>query len=397
MSLTKGDTLVSVNSLSSLSRDWQTISSASYRLTSQDKEAETQNLPTISFEGGEWQARSFLQVNMGPKLMQTLHQYDSIIAYTPKQESVDTSTGLISWTSTDIDERFNKIIEFKDISLKAGALIQSNAKHVVSNAKLDVQLKAFVDNSASQTLGNVAIDFGNYGDGITTVGMIGKTSADDESGKDSLDTYVTIPEADVGMLMIYARLVSDGRAENDQTDAFLTTTAYSYDTETKTYSTCEALAEFKSISFSSNSDVCYASHIDWQNDGMKILLVSHSVKKIQISVPMNVKVSVTVSNLDLVKRDNNTKVKLNPQLGLDEAADDAGRDLLESLKSYDGFYYNLVQDSSSAMTFGKDETMQDADLWYDVNNVCSKFVIAEIDADYLEDSGVVIDAASKQR
>lgn len=77
---------------------------------------------------------------------------------------------------------------------------------------------------------------------------------------------------------------------------------------------------------------------------------------------MNVKVSVSVSNLDLIKRDNGTKVKLNPQLGLDDAADGAGKDLLESLKSYDGFYYNLVQDSSSAMTFGKDETMQDADL-----------------------------------
>ena len=335
---------------------------------------------------------------MGPKLMQTLHQYDSITAYMPKQDYVDTSTGLIAWTSAKIHEYFDKIVEFKDISLKASSLIQSSSEHVVSNAKLNVQLKAFVDNSADQKLGNVAIDFGNYGDGITTVGMIGKTSADDKNTKNSLDAYVTIPEADVGMLMIYARLVSDGRAENDQTDAFLTTTAYSYDTETKKYSTCNALAEFKSISFSSNSAVCYASCIDWQNDGMKILLVSPGAKKIQISVPMNVKVSVTVSNLDLVKRDNNTKVKLNPQLGLDEAADDAaGRDLLESLKSYDGFYYNLVQDSSSAMTFGKDETMQDADLWYDVNNVCSKFVIAEIDADYLEDSGVVIDAASKQR
>lgn len=130
---------------------------------------------------------------------------------------------------------------------------------------------------------------------------------------------------------------------------------------------------------------------------MKILLIRNAANKIKISVPMNVKVSVSVSNLDLIKRDNGTKVKLNPQLGLDDAADGAGKDLLESLKSYDGFYYNLVQDSSSAMTFGKDETMQDADLWYDVNNVCSKFVIAEIDADYLENSGVVIDAASKQR
>ena len=263
MSLTKGDTLVSVTNLSSLSRDWQTIGGARYKLTSQDKEAEEQSLPAISFSGGEWQARSLLQVNMGPKLMQTLHQYDSIGAYKPKQDYVNTSTGLISWTSAGINEQFDKIEEFKDISLKSSALIQSSAEHIVSNAKLNVQLKAFVDNSASQTLGNVAVDFGNYGDGITTVGMIGKTSADDKSSKDSLDTYVTIPETDVGMLMVYVRLASDGRAAEDQKNAFLTATAYSYDETTKEYSECKALAEFKSIDFSSGeSESSDAAKID---------------------------------------------------------------------------------------------------------------------------------------
>ena len=67
------------------------------------------------------------------------------------------------------------------------------------------------------------------------------------------------------------------------------------------------------------------------------------------------------------------------------------------------FYYACPIDSSIAIDFNSNltaddevETLSDPKIWYDANNINNKFVISEIDADYLE-KGITIARTSKLR
>lgn len=84
--LLKGD------SLDSLNGEWQTITtpvSVRYKLSSTD-ENWTQ-LGSISVEGDAWEARSRLQLDLGPKKAQTLNRYETIGIY--KANEVDADSG----------------------------------------------------------------------------------------------------------------------------------------------------------------------------------------------------------------------------------------------------------------------------------------------------------------
>ena len=79
--------------------------------------------------------------------------------------------------------------------------------------------------------------------------------------------------------------------------------------------------------------------------------------------------------------------------------------LLLDLKERDPnneFYYNCPLQTATALDIntlltGEDkEYLSDARVWYEPNNINNKFVVSQIDADYL-DKGLVISKASKLR
>lgn len=74
-----------------------------------------------------------------------------------------------------------------------------------------------------------------------------------------------------------------------------------------------------------------------------------------------------------------------------EASDAAN--LLDKLNSFSNgkFYYNAVLDKTKLID---NDNMSDVYVWYDYNNVYNKFVISEIDADYL-DKGIQLAKSSK--
>lgn len=79
--------------------------------------------------------------------------------------------------------------------------------------------------------------------------------------------------------------------------------------------------------------------------------------------------------------------------------------LLSDINKFDKlneFYYNCPLQAASAidintlLTEGDAEKLSDAKFWYDVNNINNKFVISQIDAEYLK-TGITIAKASKLR
>lgn len=72
----------------------------------------------------------------------------------------------------------------------------------------------------------------------------------------------------------------------------------------------------------------------------------------------------------------------------------AAKQLLADIKKADEegiFYYNAILDNSIKLNINEaaGETMQTEKIWYDYNNVNNKFVVSEIDSDYL-DTGITL-------
>lgn len=78
----------------------------------------------------------------------------------------------------------------------------------------------------------------------------------------------------------------------------------------------------------------------------------------------------------------------------------AAEQLLADLKEADEehiFYYNAIIDNSTRLdlNINAGETMQTERIWYDYNNVNNKFVVSEIDSDYL-DTGITLARTSSK-
>ena len=61
------------------------------------------------------------------------------------------------------------------------------------------------------------------------------------------------------------------------------------------------------------------------------------------------------------------------------------------------FYYNVVIDNATSIDLNEnnsDETLSNPYTWYNYNNINNKFVISEIDADYLP-TGITIARSSR--
>ena len=72
----------------------------------------------------------------------------------------------------------------------------------------------------------------------------------------------------------------------------------------------------------------------------------------------------------------------------------AAKQLLADIRKADEegiFYYNAILDNSIKLNINEaaGETMQTEKIWYDYNNVNNKFVVSEIDSDYL-DTGITL-------
>ena len=107
-----------------------------------------------------------------------------------------------------------------------------------------------------------------------------------------------------------------------------------------------------------------------------------------------------ISKLSIIKESAETN-GVNPELNYHKIdSENSYLQLLEDIKNTkvaDKFYYNCPIDNSNAIEINElieDETLASPYVWYDPNNVNNKFVISEIDADYLK-TGITLTRSSR--
>lgn len=366
INLTGGDSLARVDcSVSTLTNEFKKCTGAKYTLSGTESE-----LPTIDVDGCYWQVRSKLEFNMGPSLTQTLSNERDTITYATKD---GTSKELTGNASAPLSIKSNYLCQTSADEIDAESILakyrEDSAIDVeplrLSCASVNEVKCSFGDKSASLTLGNFGDKWTKFSFSEESAGGIGEVN---------LNVKLPFMTGYYALLMVYYMQAADKQA-------YLTTDDSS-----------------NGISIFNNDgkwwDGDTSSGYKLRNGLNIVKIVSSSTIKI---CNVNDDDSFIFGQLDIVKEDINANDQgLNVKL---LGYDGSGTALLSDISALDpdhSFYYNNAVASSEMININADlgESLLSPSCWYDPNNVNNKFVVCEIDPDYIK-TGITIANSSK--
>ena len=386
INLTAGDELIHAtlkNLPEYINNEPTDVTSASWKLAGADAVV---NLPVLDLADSryKWQIRSKLNLALGPVTPQTLRTRavpgyssreikDKIKLINTKYENgVGTDTYLETLTAHSVD---------KPLSIKATKIIQSAATVTdVTDKKMDtegnleeiianLQLKLFETEVVKNNYGQI-INFGNYGDGnFTTINFEEQLSQVSvaENSPVTFHLNALIPNNHFGLLMIYYQPLTT-------TNPNKADLSWTIGGNVRRY----------------NESDDYATNLPLR-DGLNIIQVSRS-DVLTISSMGNNKAVVTFGTLDLIPVANS----INPKLEYKKTGSaEIYEQILADIRALDPnkeFYYNIPVSQDLDIDMNPNDpkdTLENPLNWFNYNNVNNKFVIAEIDTEYLTDDIVI--------
>lgn len=370
INLTSGDKLLTLVGMtgSTLENKPKTCTSATYILNGTES-----SLPAINVSDYKWSVRSRLEFNMGPNLTQKLCDSRDVISYDGTEISGDSAN---------------------PIAIKANYLCQSSADTINVADLLDedagepFRLSLFEIDEVKCTIGSYseAIPMNNFGNKWTKFSFSQFTKNLSETGNAAINLNVKTPGSGYfAMLMIY----------------YVQADASKY-----AYLTLEDSTKSLSVYNLAATNTWWEGLKDGNNyklkPGMNVIRLASSNTITLHNV--NDDDAFIISPLDIVKTNNVDGVSdrgLNLSLlqYKSTTTDSDAVSLLAMLRDYDPehrFYYNNILESSKTININSDldENLLSPNCWYDYNNVNNKFVVCEIDSDYMK-NGITIANSSK--
>ena len=362
INLTSGDTLVATTGLDhAFDNTWRNISTFSYIYSSgEDGSKSSTNIC-------QWQARSKLEFDFSPTQVQTLSQADVIKIYYDR----------------NIPGRVNPQ-EITNVSIKGNYTILSSSDTVNVGTIEGFKIKPF------NLEDNLGINLNNYGDNLTRIVFSDSTNLT-PGHHNYTHLNISMPSSDSGLIMMYY-IPYQGYQETIASCAYL---ELSNSVEPTIYNhIVDDVESWWGSEYIDNSKY-------YLRAGLNIIHVPASCI-INIYSDTDNKDILLFSTLDLIPTDN--ELAINPKLSYKvinpETTHSALEQLLSDIKTFDTddeFYYNVVPDNSNVIDlnpYNDEETLDSPYTWYSYNNINNKFVISEIDADYLT-QGISIAYASK--
>jgi hypothetical protein len=412
VSLTEGDILISIddNDPQNLNNRWQTIkTTAKYRFAEDDAPT---TLPQVVVTGINWAVRSRLDFNMSKTVAQQLNRGDQLII-----DLEETLTGVskesVILQAAEINSTFTPMYVNSNYTCQA-AVDTLNVLNSFGNV-LDLKLKVSSKRAPSTSDGNnlllnnyingdakyTKFDFENmppitsYIDWQKQAGNQGKTEAEyatwaaDLPQRRAFNLNINIPPAasvnavSYGLLLIYYI-----EAENKTHDQDGHKSAQ---ISAKTNSTPVA-----GLTLFNKAAIETLTSTQTLVPGMNIIKVLPEVTTLEFYADTARKSTVVFGSLDIVSGINS---KLDYRI-TDDSAETNLQQLLKDIRDLevaDKFYYNIPIQSSSEIDLNAavaDDLLSSPATWYDINNVNRKFVISEIDAEYLP-TGITLTKASR--
>lgn len=360
-------------------------------------------LPNIAIKDATWEARSKLELNVGPTKTQSLRKTDKVTdevtlyyndsttdkATITPSDTIDLATSISCISIGDTFEIPEESQEsFKVKQFKKGIFGRYNR----GNLKADL----------SASLNN----FNNY---WTKCSLKDFKEADGTVTECKLN--FVIPKNNYGLLFIYCTNGSnivDGKSgvylEHDGTN----TPVIFNNKDTATGTTDAWWADITDISPNivfTEGNKCYLKY------GINVIkLKGNTSANTEYSFNLggyraDTSDVVLIGQLDLIDNSNNDGIDLNriPYIAVDSGIT-ASKQILKDISAIDpdhSFYYNCLMDNSTAIDFNDNldesekETLLTPTIWYDYNNINNKFVITEI-SDTDMKKGITIARTSKR-
>jgi hypothetical protein len=396
LTLTEGDHLKYIGGTKdfsvSLNNEWtrDTIDGATYKLAESDAEAD---LPKVNITGMGWRARSRLDFNMGKATTQTLHRNESIKIY--MNNSNKTPITPVEIKPIEVSGKV------KEVSLNSNYLCQAalnsvdvtkvNFNGVADFATTDFKIKISekqLPTLANNSTNTLLLDNYSNGNNYYTKFSLGSLSTDEitkiKNASNlcfSLNVNLNSTGTKCGLIMFY--YVDKNHGESGHNNAYI---------RVKNGTTLLTTKRFNTTDTATNKFVL--------QPGIQVLDIPKEATTIEVYADTDsnqeesYQSNIIFSKLSVVKG-------INPKLNYHKCA--AANDYEELLKDIretkiaNTFYYNCPIDNSNAIEINEfiaDETLASPYAWYDQNNVNNKFVISQIDADYLK-TGITLTRVSK--
>lgn len=323
-----------------------------------------QKLPSIAVPEATWEARSILELNVGPDTSQTLIKTSNV------KES-------ITLTLKDIAEPIEiKSIEgATPITFKTNYLIMSSAGFIDTTKSAsdddatvtDFKVELFEINNE-----NVPDNVNDFGGNFTKL-----TFERLPAGQTHYTLNVRIPENKDGLIMLY--YVYNSSASSDPT-------TFTYIHGTNNY----AFEVYNKNAWWGGSYIDTDNHNYFLRPGINVIKLTSACTEIDLYSGEDTKAAVIAGNPSIVNGINN---KLNYS---GNNLTQALADILLIDPDYK-FFYNCPIDNSIAIDLNKtddEELLSSPTAWYDYNNENNKFVISEISAKDMID-GITLTSSSR--
>lgn len=426
ISLTDGDTIISIDKLSPVTsaampggswNNWTEIRSSEGGAEYKFAEDETKALlPTIAVEGIKWSVRSRLDFNMSKSTAQALNVGDSLtVVCKDKKDQLSQKYFSTAQVNKPIYINSNYTCQAATDTIQLTETAQLNTELMLKVSSLntpqvsgggDLRLNNYINGDAKYTKFN----FANLSSSLTTEklseadwkkldGNADKTTEDYtawlseiEENRKVFKLNINIPSSAFGLALVYY-IPGDEEVEDEpgyRKGAYLK----AKDEDSDVIGLTLFNKEFK-IEDEKEVEAYYFKK-DLQ-PGLNIIKVTHEVKQLEVYTDSRKKSTIIFGSLDLVTGINS---KLDYKTVDTAAGNTPLKQLLTDIRASgvaDDFYYNIPIQRANEIdinTYIEDEKLSSPLIWYDPNNVNRKFVISEIDADYLS-TGITLTKASR--
>lgn len=433
ISLTADDILHTINFSNAddkiTSGIWTKCLGATYTLN-----GNVEYLPKLDLINYYWEVSSHLDLSVSSNYSQTLSVNDSIqlcgYAWNPAKavldstknyftynytyngttyktvyyigEDLDVSNAtIIDYTNTDIVEIDSPITNcsFKTNALYAGStentsvkVYEHGADGEISSTPNTFKLKQFAlatlqIKATSNPDISINLNLNNFGDHWTSINF--ENWETNNTKLDYLDLHVNIPEKTIGLVMFY--VTNTGKV--------------------KPYLTTEASKPISKLDDSSWAAVDGKYYL---SEGITVVkLIENNTLTLHRPVNEDGTIfdggTVIFGDLTLANKDADFSFpQINPYLGIELSEAEKTTKTKSTIEylitkypelfaTTSQFYWNCPIDTELQLNIntGAGETLRSPNSWYDINNLNNKFVISEIDANYLT-TGIQIENSSKK-
>ena len=385
--LTAGDIITSIATTeSSIYSSWKKCASAEYTFA----DTTSDHLPTIA--DGNWEVRSYLALNAGPNKAQELERNADTITITYTDDSTDEITGPTAFKTS---YKCQAIVDVFDASVSRLALTPT-----ITPTPFTIK-KFTKDTVVENELINV---LHNFSDSVWTKVAVTDFTSSNGVFKSGLKLNTSIPDGHYGLMMFYL-------STNNPVNREIAKNMY-IEADAGTLGIFNNVANYNESPLIMNWWNGYSSNGKYTlKKGINVVYITPDTKYITIKAEQDTKdTSIIFSDLDLVITKDGNSWGINTTVLGFKKIDTRELDIQilnkinDLVAPTDVFYYNCPMDNTTVININPEAIDQNTDskenlaspkFWYDYNNINNKFVISEIDADYL-DTGIQIANSSKR-